>query len=104
MATVTGDKSRYYALLNNTYGLTPAVVDNCFDDHQWWMIGWVRSYETTGDVRFLQRAAMAFDYITSNGWEETVCGGGVLWCPKPTSPYKNGGFTQTVVTHRVCRC
>ena len=30
---VTGS-NRWLALLNNTYDLTPVVVDNCFDDHQ----------------------------------------------------------------------
>ena len=99
-------------LLNNTFDKTPVIVDNCFDDHQWWLLGWLRrsvsnmcyihcfvstlphqshhrrcSFVATGDDRFLARAVAVFDFVVANGWTG-LCGGGVLWCPTG-NPYKN---------------
>ena len=31
--------------LRNTFNKTDEVVDNCFDDNQWWLIGWISAYE-----------------------------------------------------------
>ena len=58
-----------------------AGAAQCFDDHQWWLLGWVRAYEATGNVSYVQRAAVIFDYIVDKGWTTSPCGGGVMWCP-----------------------
>jgi len=71
------------------YEKLPAVVDNCFDDHQWYLLAWVRAFEATGNASYAARAAEIFDFVAQKGWDETLCGGGVTWCPPPTSPYKN---------------
>jgi predicted alpha-1,6-mannanase (GH76 family) len=71
------------------YEKLPAVIDNCFDDHQWFLLGWIRAYEATLNVSYIQRAAIIFDFVATKGWETTLCGGGVTWCPPPTGPYKN---------------
>jgi predicted alpha-1,6-mannanase (GH76 family) len=83
------NSSRYSALMHETFINTPVIVDNCFDDHQWWLKGWVRSYEATGNTSYLMRAAQVFDYVTANGWTTDLCSGGVLWCPDASHPYKN---------------
>jgi predicted alpha-1,6-mannanase (GH76 family) len=72
---------------------TPPVVDQCFDDHQWWLLAWVRAYESTGVVEYVQRAAQIFDYVVEYAWN-SQCGGGVLWCPvNPGSDgYKNAMY------------
>eukprot|EP00759_Apiculatamorpha_spiralis_P001451 PhF_6_TR10541/c0_g2_i4/m.16683 len=82
---------RFASVLSNSFAKTPVVVDQCFDDHQWWLLGWIRAYEATGDITYAQRAAQVFDYVSTNGWETTHCGGGVIWCPVPTpsQSYKN---------------
>lgn len=53
-------------------------ADKCYDDHQWWLLGWVRAYEATGNVSYVQRAAEVFDYVAAHAWTPQ-CGGGVLW-------------------------
>lgn len=80
--------SRWEALLNTSFEKTPVIVDHCFDDHQWWLLGWARAYEATLQVRFLERAAAIFEFIAADGWNVTTCGGGVTWCPPPTGPVR----------------
>lgn len=89
--------ARWEGVLNTSFDKTPVIVDNCFDDHQWWALGWIRSFEATGQTRFLDRAAAIFDYIATKGWNATVCGGGVTWCPPPTGPYKNAITTELFI-------
>ena len=79
---------RWEALLNTSFDKTPVIVDHCFDDHQWWLLAWARSYEATSQVRFLERAAAIFEFIATVGWNVTTCGGGVTWCPPPTGPVR----------------
>ena len=83
-------KNQLQDVLNNTYYLTKEVVDNCYDDNQWWLLGWLSAYEATGVIEYLERAAAVFDYVVANAWTD-VCGGGVMWCPtdNPTNEYKN---------------
>jgi hypothetical protein len=80
---------QYSQVLEAAYQRTAPVVDTCFDDHQWWLLAWVRAYQATGNFLYLQRAGQIHDFIVQGGWASTPCGGGVLWCPPPTNPYKN---------------
>ena len=86
---ILSSSSTYNDLIYNSYERNAPVVDNCFDDHQWWLLGWIRAYQLTQNTLYIQRAAQIFDYVIQYGWDTTVCNGGVLWCPSPTSPYKN---------------
>lgn len=90
LAIAQGNATLYAQLFQNSYLRTAPVLDQCFDDHQWWLLGWVRAYEATGEVLYLERAAQVFDYVVAYGWT-AQCGGGVLWCPENpgTNGYKN---------------
>jgi hypothetical protein len=87
------------AVLNESFAKTPVIVDNCFDDHQWWLLGWARAYEATKVVEYVQRAASVFDFIIANGWTPQFCGGGVNWCPVSGSnvPYKNAVTSELLL-------
>ena len=78
-------------ILDNTFEKTPVIVDNCYDDNQWWGIAWISAYEATKNISFLSRAASVFDYIIKNSWDNTICGGGLYWCPitNTSDGYKN---------------
>ena len=76
-------------LFAQSFARTPVIVDNCFDDHQWWGLAWARAYTATLNTSYLQRSAAVFDFVAARGWNTTLCGGGVTWCPPPTGPYKN---------------
>ena len=82
--------SRVRAAFTAAFALTPVIVDNCFDDHQWWGLAWVRGYELTGNISYLKRGYAVWNFTMSTGWDD-VCGGGVDWCPTSGSnkPYKN---------------
>ena len=90
-AAAPGRGAAWLALLNNTFAKTPVIVDQCFDDHQWWLHAWVRAAEVSGELAYAERAAQVFDYVIANGWTPAFCGGGVNWCPVTGSnaPYKN---------------
>jgi hypothetical protein len=72
--------TRWAAVLEDAYEKTKPIVDNCFDDHQWWLLAWVRAYELTNITKYVQRAANVFDFVVKNAWT-AQCGGGVIWCP-----------------------
>ena len=42
----------------------------------------MRAYAATGNTSYLLRAVAVFDYVVANGWS-SLCGGGIVWCPKP---------------------
>jgi predicted alpha-1,6-mannanase (GH76 family) len=94
-----GRLATWAGVLNNSYHVTGDIVDQCFDDHQWWGLAWVRAYEATGVLAYLQRAAVVFDYTAANGWTPQYCGGGVDWCPvNGTAPYKNAITSELFLT------
>jgi Glycosyl hydrolase family 76 len=91
LLTNQGGTPAYVSLIENTFQITPVIVDNCYDDHQWWLLGWVRAYEATGNVNYVDRAAQVFEFVVQNAWNASVCGGGIQWCPTgpAQTPYKN---------------
>ena len=90
--------SALQAALAASFAKTPVIVDNCFDDHQWWGLGWARAFLSSSNASYLNRSAAVFDFIAQRGWEETRCGGGVTWCPPPTGPYKNAITTELFIS------
>eukprot|EP01126_Amoeba_proteus_P022678 TRINITY_DN2286_c0_g1_i1.p1 TRINITY_DN2286_c0_g1~~TRINITY_DN2286_c0_g1_i1.p1 ORF type:complete len:353 (-),score=37.26 TRINITY_DN2286_c0_g1_i1:242-1300(-) len=96
-AMILSNSTTWALILSNTYQKTPVVVDTCFDDHQWWLLGWIKAYQATKNQLYLQRAASAFDFVANNGWTP-LCGGGVLWCPSPATPYKNAITNELFIT------
>lgn len=102
LAPTSARAVQWTQLLLNTYLRTPPVVDNCFDDHQWWLLADIAAYETTGDVAFVRRAAEVFDFVSTQGWDAftSTCGGGVAWCPVTgnAAPYKNAVTVELFLT------
>jgi predicted alpha-1,6-mannanase (GH76 family) len=80
--------SRVRAAFAAAFAKLPVIVDQCFDDHQWFGLAFVRGYELTGEVSYLSRAAAIWNFTATNGWSLVPCGGGVDWCPN-ANPYKN---------------
>lgn len=60
---------------------------NCYDDYQWWLLGWLQAYMIDRDIRYLYRAADIHDYVAANAWNDNTCNGGVQWCSN--NAYKN---------------
>ena len=81
------DSPMKYAL-HQTFANTDIFTGgNCFDGYQWWLLAWLQAYSVQPDVNYLYRAADIFDYVAVNGWNDSVCRGGLQWCPNST--YKN---------------
>lgn len=89
-ARVTGSM-KYNPAITNTFSAAQKshanFVNNYFDDQQWWALAWIDAYDLTGDSDYLSMAETIFDNVAGNGWDTTVCGGGVWWSTAYT--YKN---------------
>jgi len=83
----SGDTSYKWVIGNVFLHTTLAQTKNgYYDDAQWWGIAWVRAYELTGEVKYLDRAKAIFEYIITEAWDST-CGGGLWW--SNAKNYKN---------------
>jgi predicted alpha-1,6-mannanase (GH76 family) len=89
-ARVTGS-TKYNPVIANTFSAAQKshanFINNYFDDQQWWALAWIDAYDLTGNADYLSMAETIFDNVAANGWDATVCGGGVWWSTAYT--YKN---------------
>ena len=88
--SATGDHS-YDKVLSNTFTAAqkahPNFINKYFDDQGWWALAWIDAYDLTRNASYLSMAETIFTNIATNGWDNTVCGGGVWWSTAKT--YKN---------------
>lgn len=56
------------------------------DDLLWFSHSWLRAYQLTGNMSYLERSRDFFDYV-AGAWDNTTCHGGVYWNDYKT--YKN---------------
>lgn len=89
-ARVTGDSS-YNSVFANTFTAAQKshanFIDSYYDDQQWWALAWIDAYDLTGNLPYLSMAETIFGNVAANGWDTSVCGGGVWWGTART--YKN---------------
>jgi predicted alpha-1,6-mannanase (GH76 family) len=67
-------------------------LDDFYDDDGWWALAWIKAYDLTGDMKYLNMAATIFTEM-QKGWDE-ACNGGLYWQrnhqdPNGNQPYKN---------------
>lgn len=58
-------------------------LNDYYDDEGWWAMGWIASYDLTGDSKYLEAAKDIFEDMTG-GWT-TPCKGGIWWDKKKGS-------------------
>jgi hypothetical protein len=63
-----------------------ASAETWFDDNGWWGLAFVNAYRATGQLRYLNDAQRALDYIAAAGWDPE--GGGIWW--NTSHPFKAG--------------
>ncbi|MDE3148363.1 MAG: glycoside hydrolase family 76 protein [Acidobacteriota bacterium] len=87
---VSGD-SAYLSVLSNTFTAAqvshPNFINSYYDDQGWWALAWIDAYDLTKNASYLSMAETIFANMATNGWDTTVCGGGVWWSTAKT--YKN---------------
>jgi len=74
--------------MTNFYGSDPF-----YDDAGWWALAWIKAYDLTNEQKYLDMAAVIFQFMTG-GWDDGTCNGGLYWQqnhqdPNGNSPYKN---------------
>lgn len=60
-------------------------LNRFFDDNGWWALAWIRAYDLTSEVRYLDAARRIFDNMIT-AWDDT-CDGGLWW--NQDRKYKN---------------
>jgi predicted alpha-1,6-mannanase (GH76 family) len=89
-ARVTGDTS-YISVIANTFSAAQKshanFINMFYDDQQWWALAWIDAYDLTGNGSYLSMAETIFNNVVTNGWDASVCGGGVWW--SAAKSYKN---------------
>ncbi|KAJ8105213.1 hypothetical protein OPT61_g10316 [Boeremia exigua] len=70
-------------IVSNTYDKSPNQKgyknwkNDFYDDEGWWAMGWIATYDLTGDQKYLNTAKDLFEDMTT-GWT-TPCNGGIWW-------------------------
>jgi predicted alpha-1,6-mannanase (GH76 family) len=75
------------ATLQNTFTLNSGgnFLTGAYDDEGWWAEAWIRAYDLTGNVNYLNMAKTIFADLTT-AWD-SHCNGGLWWSSART--YKN---------------
>lgn len=84
---VANNGQNYLNVLDNTFQLNSRTnfLNEYYDDEGWWALAWIRAYDLTGDVRYLNMAKTIFKDM-AGGWDDH-CGGGIWW--RKNRRYKN---------------
>jgi len=91
--TGTGD---YAKLIATTYSrhFKGKFLNEFNDDAAWWALTWIKAYDLTHHVKYLEMAETIFTHLTTH-WDDH-CGGGVWW--KIDHKYKNAITNELFLT------
>ncbi len=70
-------------------------LNNYYDDEGWWALTWIKAYDFTGNVTYLNAAKTIFTDM-AGGWDASVCNGGIWWDKNRT--YKNAIANELFLT------
>jgi predicted alpha-1,6-mannanase (GH76 family) len=70
-------------------------INDYYDDEGWWALTWVKAYDRTHEMTFLDAAEKIFEDILT-GWDEVVCTGGLWW--NKTRAQKNAIENELFIT------
>jgi len=84
---IANNDTNYLATLQNTFDLNSGgnFLTGAYDDEGWWAEAWIRAYDLTGNVNYLNMAKTIFADLTT-AWDSHF-GGGLWWSSART--YKN---------------
>lgn len=74
-------------------------INNYYDDEGWWALAWIRAYDVTGNVEYLDMAESIF--ADMQGGVNGTCGGGIWW--SKDRKYKNAS-KQLFETDSILKC
>ncbi|GCE22850.1 glycoside hydrolase family 76 protein [Dictyobacter kobayashii] len=60
-------------------------INDYYDDEGWWALAWIKAYDLTGQIQYLNMARTIF-LDMEGGWDNH-CGGGIWWSKERS--YKN---------------
>ena len=63
-----------------------SFINDFYDDEGWWALAWIRAYDVTNNLDYLNMAITIVNDMTG-GWSASPCGGGIWW--SKDKKYKN---------------
>jgi predicted alpha-1,6-mannanase (GH76 family) len=75
---VEADVANLYAKTSNMSRGGPTLT-GYYDDEEWWALGWLRAWELTGNASYANRTRIIFEHQIDAAWNESSCGGGLMW-------------------------
>lgn len=77
----------YLDVISNTFEKNKGnnFLNEYYDDEGWWALAWIKAFDLTQDVRYLNQAKTIFNDM-QQGWD-SHCGGGIWWSKE--KKYKN---------------
>ncbi|PMD30071.1 glycoside hydrolase family 76 protein [Hyaloscypha variabilis F] len=70
--------SNTLAVAVSPYSPRGSFLNTFYDDELWWVLAWIKVYDVTGDVTYLNKAAEIYEDPKSV-WNTTPCSGGIWW-------------------------
>ena len=76
------NNTRYKSVVMNSYRSLDQLLlaygpQPSYDDMAWYGLAYARVFEITGEKKFLELSFQIFEWIWSEGWDTSICNGGV---------------------------
>ncbi len=81
----------YTEVISNTFKRNnfAKFLNNFYDDEGWWALAWLKAYDLTKDVRYIEAARIIFEDM-KQAWDSEICGGGIFWSKEAGGGYTGG--------------
>jgi hypothetical protein len=77
--------SNTLAVATSPFSPRGSFLNTFYDDELWWVLAWIKVYDVTGDVKYLNKAAQIYEDPKSV-WGTTPCNGGIWYVPLLSMP------------------
>jgi predicted alpha-1,6-mannanase (GH76 family) len=71
-----------------------SFLNTFYDDELWWVLAWIKVYDVTGKVEYLDKAAEIYEDPKSV-WNTTPCSGGIWFVPLPLHKRHSTNITSS---------
>jgi hypothetical protein len=77
--------SNTLAVAVSPYSPRGSFLNTFYDDELWWVLAWIKVYDVTSDVTYLNKAAEIYEDPKSV-WNTTTCSGGIWYVYTCSAP------------------
>jgi predicted alpha-1,6-mannanase (GH76 family) len=70
--------SNTFAVAKSPFDSRGSFLNTFYDDELWWTLAWIKVYDVTGNVTYLNKAAEIYEDPKSV-WGQSTCSGGIWY-------------------------